>query len=83
MREFLGLAGFYRKFIFRFAHVALPLYELTGTHDTFHWTDDCAAAFELLKKCLTKAPILALPNRQGAWILRTDASKYALGAVLL
>src|SRR5947209_3906774 len=52
IREFLGLAGFYRKFIFRFAHVALPLYELTNKYGTFHWTDDCASAFALLKTCL-------------------------------
>src|SRR6266480_230516 len=83
LRAFMGLASFYRKFIFRFAHKALPLYELAAQTSTFQWTDDCERSFQVLKKCLCKASILALPTTTGSWILRTDASKRAIGAVLL
>jgi hypothetical protein len=84
LQAFMGLAGFYRKFIFRFAHKALPLYELAAQQaSAFQWTDDCEHSFQVLKKCLCKAPILTLPTTSGSWILRTDASKRAIGAVLL
>ena len=66
LRAFMGLASFYRKFIFRFAHKALPLYELAAQTSTFQWTDDCERSFQVLKKCLCKAPILALPTTTGS-----------------
>ena len=75
LRAFMGLASFYRKFIFRFAHKALPLYELAAQTSTFQWTDDCERSFQVLKKCLCKTPILALPMTTRSWILWMDANK--------
>lgn len=90
VRAFLGLAGFYRRFILHFSHIALPLSELTRTKpdDTtgkpppFTWGDAQQQAFDRLKKALQSAPILALPDPAKPFVLHTDASGFATGAVL-
>jgi hypothetical protein len=83
VRAFLGLAGYYRKFIVGFANIAIPLYDMSNAPGKdFLWTVDCEAAFQRLKYLITQAPILTLPTRDGLWTVRTDASKNALGAVL-
>ncbi|XP_021361861.1 uncharacterized protein LOC110455805 [Mizuhopecten yessoensis] len=85
LRSFLGLAGFYRKFIANFASIAVPLTELNkkGFPNRLEWGDSQEKAFEPLKRALTARPILKLPDLNEDFILRTDASDTGLGAVLL
>jgi transposase InsO family protein len=83
LRSFLGLAGYYRKFVFKFAHRANLLYDLaTKTKDEFHWTPNHQIQFEDLKQALTSAPVLATLDPDTDFILRTDASDTAIGGVL-
>ena len=82
LRQFLGLASYYRRFIQGFAAVAHPLHQLTRKNVPFVWNDQCQQAFEDLKKQLTEAPILAYPDFSKEFILETDASTMGLGAVL-
>ena len=79
LRSFLGLAGYYRKFIPQFA---APLTALTKKCTAFIWEDHHQAAFLALKTCLCTAPILAYPKFDQPFILQTDASNIGLGAVL-
>ncbi|BHF70212.1 hypothetical protein SprV_0301326200 [Sparganum proliferum] len=85
LRSFLGLASYYRRFIRDFAHIASPLHKLTEKGRPFVWSDDCVRAFTDLRAALCSAPLLALPNVDKdapPFILDTDASGYAIGAVL-
>lgn len=82
VRSFVGLCGYYRRFVAGFANVAAPLYALTKKGAHFQWTQQCEAAFQTLKRSLTQAPILSLPNNTDVYILDTDASDMGLGAVL-
>lgn len=83
IRSFLGLTGYYRKFIRHYAHKALPLTELTKQDVTWHWSEKEQKAFEELKEALTAAPVLVSPNPELPYEVYTDASFYALGAVLM
>ena len=84
LKAFLGLAGFYRRFIRHFAHTALPLYELVNVlPKDFQWTPIHDQAFKNLKDKLSAEPVMSLPepgNRD--FIVRTDASNFAIGATL-
>ena len=80
VRSFLGLASYYRRFIYKFSDVARPLTALTKKENPFIWTDKCETAFQTLKEKLTTAPILAYPRMGVGFIL--DASQFAIGAVL-
>jgi len=82
VRSFLGLASYYRKFVEDFAKLASPLHKLTAAHAKFIWDQDCQTAFETLKHNLVTAPILAMPTETDTFTLDTDASNYAMGAVL-
>ena len=82
VRAFLGLANYYRKFVKDFAKIAGPLHELTKKGLKFQWTNECQAAFDLLKTALTQAPILAYPDFTLPFDLYIDASDDALGMVL-
>ena len=82
VRSFLGLASYYRRFIPNFATVANPMTKLTGKDEDFRWTLQCQDAFDALKGCLMKAPILSYPFETGKYILDTDASGSGVGAVL-
>ena len=82
VRAFLGLSGYYRNYIPRYADVADPLVRLTEARAVFKWTPQCQEAFETLKEKLTHAPILAYPTVEGDFVLDTDASVAAAGAVL-
>ena len=76
LRAFLGLTGFYRRFIEGFSHVAAPLHELTQSKPgtpPFKWTAAAQAAFDELKKRLQQAPVLALPDPDKAYVVHTDA----------
>ncbi|KAL0453992.1 UNVERIFIED_CONTAM: Transposon Tf2-11 polyprotein [Sesamum latifolium] len=68
VRSFLGLVGYYRKFVKDFSVVAKPLTNLLKKNAPFHWNDRCAQSFEELKKRLTSAPILALPSGGGGYV---------------
>ncbi len=82
-RRFLGMAGFYRKHIDPFSHLAAPLTDLTPKNQPFRWTVDCQRAFEDLKDKLVTSPILAKANLSKRFILETDASQHHVAAVLL
>ena len=82
VKQFLGLIGYYRKFIPRFADVARPLTNLTRLDQPFKWSDKCQASFELLKEALIKEPILRFLDPNKPYTLYTDASKYAWSCVL-
>ena len=82
VKQFLGLVGYYRKFVPRFADIARPLTTLTKKDIEFQWTEKCQTSFELLKDTLMKEPILTYPNPKFPYILYTDASKYAWACVL-
>ena len=82
VRGFLGLCGYYRRFVNNFSQIAAPLHALTKKNATFHWTTECQIAFDELKDRLTKAPILALPRDEGTYVLDTDASEHGIGTVL-
>ncbi|BHF73008.1 hypothetical protein SprV_0401608100 [Sparganum proliferum] len=85
VRSFLGLASYYRRFIKDYAQIAGPLHKLTQKDVKFKWTADCTNSFQTLKDKLCSTPILVFPdvsNDAGKFILDTDASDTAIGAVL-
>jgi hypothetical protein len=82
VRSFVGLATYYRKFIPDFSRIAKPLFDLTRKHVRFAWTECHEAAFLELKRRLTTAPVLSLPDPDADWILDTDASDHGIGSVL-
>eukprot|EP00873_Tetraselmis_striata_P026691 jgi/Tetstr1/446955/TSEL_034413.t1 len=85
VRGFLGLAGYYRKFIHNFAAIAAPLHDLTKNQPEFVWTPRADAAFRALKDAMVRAPVLSIPDTSAdaRYTLYTDASGFAVGAVLL
>ena len=84
VRSFLGLSGFYRKFVKNFSHIALPLTLLTRKHTTFCWGESQQHAFDTLKHLLTHAHVLQLPDfAQPFFVVVTDASGFGIGAVLM
>eukprot|EP00731_Ephydatia_muelleri_P004970 Em0002g1146a len=82
VRQFLGLVGYYRKYIPHFAAIARPLHQLTERGREFQWTQECIHAFDELKSRLLSAPILSFPDFEKPFILDTDACQYGIGAVL-
>jgi len=82
VQSFLGLAGYYRKFIENFSKVAKPLTKLTKKGEKFNWTAEQQNSFQLLKEKLTTAPVLNYPDFQEEFLVTTDASDVAIGAVL-
>lgn len=82
VRRFLGMAGWYRKFVPGFSTKIAPLTKLIQKRKPFQWTTDCEAAFCDIKNHLVTAPILTCPDFSRPFILQTDASAYGLGAVL-
>ncbi|GJX23075.1 putative reverse transcriptase domain-containing protein, partial [Tanacetum coccineum] len=83
IRQFLGLAGYYRRFIEGFSKIAKPMTKLTQKKVKFEWGDKQEAAFQLLKQKLCSALILALPDGREDFIAYCDASKKGLGAMLM
>ena len=83
IRSFLGLAGYYRRFIENFSKIAKPMTELLKKDTKFKWTDDCKAGFQELKKRLTTAPVLTLPDIHKDFQVYCDTSRLGLGCVLM
>nr|GEV10700.1 reverse transcriptase domain-containing protein [Tanacetum cinerariifolium] len=82
VRSFLGHAGFYRRFIQDFSKIARPMTHLLEKETPFWFSKDCIDAFETLKKNLTEAPILVVPDWNLPFELMCDANDFAIGAVL-
>ncbi|WVZ80833.1 hypothetical protein U9M48_028280 [Paspalum notatum var. saurae] len=83
VRGFLGLAGYYRRFIESFSRIAKPMTSLLEKGVPFIWTKERQAAFDELKKTLTTAPVLTLPDLTKSFTVYCDASKEGLGCVLM
>jgi len=82
LRGFLGLTGYYRKFVKGYAHIAGPLNRLMKKDQLYEWIEDCQEAFGELKRAMTSPPVLALPNDQDTFVLDIDAAEGSIGAVL-
>nr|GEY17825.1 reverse transcriptase [Tanacetum cinerariifolium] len=83
VRSFLGLAGYYRRFVGGFSCLELPLTKLIRKGEKFVWNEEREKSFEELKKRLVSAPILTLPSGSGGFQIYSDASKKGLGCVLM
>ena len=83
VRSFLGLAGYYRRFIEGFSKIARPMKELTKKDKKFIWTEACERSFQELKKRLTTAPVLTLPAIYKDFVVFCDASRQGLGCMLM
>jgi hypothetical protein len=82
VRNFLGLAGYYRKFVKGFGAISKPLTTLLKKGTVFVWAQPQEDSFQALKDALTSAPVLALPNLEKTFVIETDASDRGIGAVL-
>jgi hypothetical protein len=82
LRGFLGLTGYYRKFIKGYGTIAAPLTALLR-HNSFIWTSSASEAFQNLKRAVTQTPVLALPNFSQPFLIECDASEIGIGAVLM
>ena len=82
VKQFVGLVGYYHKFIPRFTDIARPLDALTRKGVDFVWTEICNDSFEFLKQMIIQEPILVYPDPSKLYVLFTDASKYAWSCVL-
>ncbi|GKE71849.1 putative reverse transcriptase domain-containing protein [Tanacetum coccineum] len=83
IRQFLGLAGYYRRFIKGFLKIAKSLTELTQKNKKYIWGEDQESAFQLLKQKLCEASILALPKVNNDFVIYCDAYHQGLGAMLM
>ena len=82
LRAFLGLIGYYRRFIPHFAARAAPLHQLLRKDQHYYWNEQCQTAFEDLRQALMEPPVLRRPAPGGQYILQTDWSSTAIAAVL-
>ena len=83
IRNFLGLTRYYRRFIEDFSRLAALMTRLTRNEVKFVWDDSCERVFQELKRWLTSAPILIVPERGQRYTVYCDASKDVLGCVLM
>ena len=82
IKQFLGLTGYYRKFIPRFSDISRPLTKLLAHDCEFNWDNTCDISFQMLKDALCSALILKYPDTSKPYTLYTDASKYGWAGVL-
>jgi hypothetical protein len=83
IQSFLGLAGYYQRIIEGFSKISKPMIELLDKDKKFKWTSTCEASFQELKKRLTTASILVMPNMEKPFSIYCDASGQGLGCVLI
>ena len=83
VHSFLGLAGYYRRFVEGFSSISAPLTKLTHKASKFQWNDACERSFQDLKNKLTSTPILVLPEGTEGYEVYCDASRIVLGYVLM
>ncbi|KAL0549259.1 hypothetical protein IC582_013740 [Cucumis melo] len=83
VRSFLGLAGYYRRFVENFSRIATPLTQLTRKGAPFVWSKACEDSFQTLKQKLVTAPVLTVPDGSCSFVIYSDASKKGLGCVLM
>ncbi|KAG8479786.1 hypothetical protein CXB51_029317 [Gossypium anomalum] len=83
VRSFLGLAGYYQRFVQGFSMIASPMTRLLQKDVKFEWTDECQQSFNRLKDLLTKAPVLVQPEPGKEFVIYSDASLNGLGCVLM
>ena len=79
VRRFLGMASYYRNFIYQFAKIADPLTSITGKKDRYRWSDECQQAFESLKKSLCETPVLSHPDFAKPFIIFTRSEERRVG----
>jgi hypothetical protein len=83
VRSFLGLAGYYRRFVEGFSRIAAPLTHLTRKNAKFEWKEECEKSFQELKQRLVMALVLTIPSSSGGFVIYSDASRNGLGCVLM
>ena len=83
LRSFFGLAGYYRRFVRHFGMLSWPLTDLLKKGALFVWTEVQEQSFSALKKALTSAPVLAMPNFSKPFVIETDASGIGVSVVLM
>jgi len=82
LRSLLGFGNFYQRFIGNYVEIAKPLNELTKKMKIFEWSQECQTAFEKLNKKFLEKPVLTIPDPSKQFFIKSDASKWATGAVL-
>jgi transposase InsO family protein len=82
VRSFLGMSGYYRRYINGYSRIARPLTDLIRDDVKFEWTEERQQAFDRIKEALTTAPVLITPDPQRQYVLHTDASGFAVSGVL-
>ena len=82
LRSFLGLTGYYRRFVPNYSDVAEPLHQLLKKNKKYEWTTECEQAMQKLKSALLSAPVLRRPDFKRPFVIHTDASNVGMGAVL-
>ena len=83
VRSFLGLVGYYRRFMEGFSYIVAPMIQLTRKNAKFMWTEKCEKSFQELKQRLVTAPVLTIPSNLGGFVIYSDALKKGLGCVLM
>lgn len=83
LRSFLGLAGYYHRFVRHFGIISKPLTQLLKKHSLFIWTSEHDDAFQVLKTAMCQSPVLALPNFAKPFAIETDASNAEVGVILM
>ena len=82
VRSFLGLCGFYQRFVTNYAQVAAPLNDLLRKNLVWQWSDKEKQSFQQLKRQMLSAPVLIVPDSTKPYFLHSDASEFAIGATL-